>query len=222
MVRYLYMNASLEILPLFPIPMMVLPGEAAALHVFEPRYRELVAHCRAEPDPRGDFVMQYEEENRSPVYATAVVISRVLKEHDDGRVDLLVEGRRRMEVADRLQLQLYHSAKCREVLDEEIDWDDDLATRVYALHRQLLVTVTGDEPPDAFYQQPGGISFKVAACGGMTFTQRLKLLKSTSENERLKLVEAHLERKLPVIREVLPMLRNIAGAFSLAQAVTSQ
>lgn len=208
-----------EILPLFPLPMMVLPGEVAGLHIFEPRYREMMTHCQLSPNPEGDFVLQYQEEERSAAFATAVRIVKVIHEHEDGRLDILVEGIRRVEVMDVSQYHLYKSAKFHEVMDESEDWDNELANTVYALHRQLLVTVTGDEPPDSFYQQEGGISFKVAACSGMNFRSRVKLLKSTDENERLKRVLDHLNVTLPLIRAVLPQMHSIAGTFTLTQGL---
>lgn len=197
--------------------MIVLPGEVAALNIFEPRYVEMVAHCLADPNPEGDFVLQYQEDERYAAYATAVSITKVLKRHEDGRMEMLIKGVRRVEVVDRLLLHLYHSAKFLAVTDEEEDWDNDLANRVYAMHRQLLVTVTGDEPPDAFYQQEGGIALKVGACSGMDLRTRLKLLKSRSENERLRLVEGHLQGVMPLIQDVLPRLQSIAGSFALSQ-----
>jgi Lon protease-like protein len=209
-------NSSIEILPLFSLPMMVLPGEVGALHIFEARYQELVAHCRVDPNPEGDFVLQYQMEERSSAYATAVAITKIIQEHDDGRVEILVRGIRRVEVIDRLQLHLYHSVKFITMQDETEDWDNELANRVYALHRQLLVTVTGDEPPDSFYQQEGGIAFKIASCSGLDFRSRLKLLKLRTENERLLLVEAHLKGYYPLIQDVLPRLQSIAGSFALS------
>jgi len=198
--------------------MMVLPGEVSALHIFEPRYREMISHCRAEPNPTGDFIIQYEEDERSAAYATAVRITKIISENDDGLIDLLVTGRRRVEVVDRVQKHLYHSAKIEALEDEDEDWDDDLATRVYALHRQLLVTVTGDEPPDSFYATEGGIAFKVAACAGVDNRTRLQLLKSTSESERLHMIEEHLETLLLQTRDILPRLQSIASNFALTQA----
>lgn len=208
-----------ELLPLFPLPMMVLPGEVAALHIFEPRYKEMVAHCRAEPNLQGDFVLQYEEDERSAAYATAVRITKILNEHDNGMIDLLVTGRRRVEVLDRVQKNLYHSAVIRPWEDEEEDWEDDLATRLYSLHRQLLVVVTGDEPPDSFYAQEGGIAYKVAACAGVDNRMRLHLLKAQSETERLNLMIDHLEELLPQTRDLLPRLQTIAANYALTQAV---
>lgn len=208
---------STEILPLFSLPMMVLPGELAALHIFEPRYLEMLGHCLQEPNLEGDFILQYAEDERSAAFASAVRILKVVQEHGDGRRDILVEGFRRVEVVDKLQYQMYHSAKFHEIKDETEDWDNEIANEVYALHRQLLVTVTGDEPADSFYQQAGGISFKVAACSGMNFRSRVKLLKSRDETERLKLVLAHLKATLPLIQSVLPQMQNIAGTFSLMQ-----
>lgn len=212
-------DAATEILPLFPLPMIVLPGEVAALHIFEPRYREMITHCQLDPNLRGDFVLQYEEKERSAAFATAVRVVKVIHEHEDGRLDLLIEGVRRVEVMDRVQYHLYKSAKFLEVTDDCGDWDDDLANQVYAMHRQLLVTVTGDEPADSFYQQAGGISFKVAACSGMNFRSRVKLLKSRDENERLQLVLNHLKCTLPLIQAVLPQMHSIAGTFALTQGL---
>jgi len=212
------MENSSELLPLFSIPMMVLPGEVSALHIFEPRYREMIAHCRAEPNPSGDFVLQYEEDERSAAYATAVRITKIISESEDGLVDLLITGIRRVEVLDRVQKHLYPSAKIKPWEDEEEDWDEELATRVYSLHRQLLVTVTGDEPPDSFYATEGGISFKVAACAGVENRIRLRLLKSRSETERLTLLETYLKELLVQTRDLLPRLQNIAATYALTQA----
>lgn|GEM_PF-1248046 len=217
-VRNISMNQpATEILPLFSLPMMVLPTEVAALHIFEPRYLEMLGHCLQEPNLEGDFILQYEEEERSAAFASAVRIKKVLQEHGDGRRDVLVEGIRRVEVIDKVQFHAYHSAKFHEIIDETEDWDNELANEVYAMHRQLLVTVTGDEPPDSFYQQAGGIAFKVAACSGMNFRSRVKLLKSRDETERLQMVLHHLKSTLPLIQTVLPQMHNIAGAFALFQ-----
>lgn len=207
----------MEILPLFPLPMMVLPGEVAALHIFEPRYREMVTFCRQTPQCSGDFIIQYQEEERSLTIGTAVKITEVLCEHPDGRLDILVEGVRRVEVLDKIQFHLYHSAKFKTVCDESEDWDNELANQVYALHRQLLVTVTGDEPPDSFYQQAGGIAYKVGACSGMNFRSRAKLLKLRDETQRLQLVLHHLQATVPLIQAVLPQMHSIAGTFALTQ-----
>lgn len=215
----MFMDNTPDILPLFALPMMVLPGEVSALHIFEPRYREMIAHCSAEPNPNGDFVIQYVENDRAAVTATAVQITKILKVHDEGMIDLMVTGRRRVEVLDRLQKHLYFSVRTHPWEDIEEDWDEDLATRVYSLHRQLLVTVTGDEPPDSFYATEGGISFKVAACAGVDQHTRMQLLKSKSESERLILIEQHLASLLPRARDLLPRLQSIAANFALAQSV---
>jgi Lon protease-like protein len=199
--------------------MMVLPGEPAALHIFEPRYKEMISHCRAEPNPQGDFVLQYEEHEQSSAYATAVRITKIVHEHETGMIDILVKGQRRVEIVDRVQQHLYHSAVTKPWEDEEPDWDDVLATRVYGLHRQLLVVVTGDEPPDSFYAEEGGISFKVAACAGVENRIRLRLLKARSETERLSLMAEYLEDLLPKTRDLLPRLQTIAANYALTQAV---
>jgi len=206
-----------ELLPLFPLPMMPLPGEVSALHIFEPRYREMLEHCRAQPREDGDFVIQYEEGERSAVTACAVSVTRVLREYGDGQLDILVEGRRRVEVLGKSQFHTYTSARVSGWNDVEEDWNENLATRVYALHRQLLVTVTGDEPSDSFYENRNGISFIAAASGGMDFRSRLDLLRSRSENERLAKVLVHLEEMIPLMQKAMPAMQGIAGSYALWQ-----
>ncbi len=205
------------VLPLFPLPMVVLPGEAIGLHIFEPRYQDLLADIRRAPNPAGDFVIPYAAEGGHATLGTAVCLRRVMNEEDDGRADILVEGRGRVLVGDRYSLHRYESGRVSDYGDLSSDWDDALANRVYALHRQLLVTVTGDEPPDALYHQREALSWVVAACCGLDASDKIGLLLLRDENERLRRVLAALENLQPLLAAAMPKIHGILASYAMAR-----
>jgi Lon protease-like protein len=205
------------VLPLFPLPMIVLPGETIGLHIFEPRYQDLLADIRRTPNPAGDFVIPYETEGDRSTLGTAVRLRRVLREEDDGRADILVEGCRRVLVGERFELHRYESGRVIDFADLSSDWDEALANRVYSLHRQLLVTVTGDEPPDALYHQREALSWVVAACCGLDASDKIDLLLLRDENERLRRVLAALERLHPQLAAAMPKIHGILASYAMTR-----
>jgi len=205
------------VLPLFPLPMVVLPGEIIGLHIFEPRYQDLLEDIRQRPNPAGDFVIPYESDGGRSDLGCTVCLRRVLREEEDGRLDILVEGRLRVHVGERFSLHRYDSARVQAFPDLSSDWDDALANRVYSLHRQILLTVTGDEPPDSLYQQREGLSWVVAACCGMEPGAKLDLLGLRDENERLRRVLAELERLHPQLAAAMPKIHGILGAYAMVR-----
>lgn len=211
------MDASATTLPLFPLPLVVFPGETIALHLFEPRYREMLAHCLLHPRPAGDFVIAHWDGSDIDPVGTAVAVTKILDQQPDGTANILVEGRRRVRVDDRLLLHSYESARIHDFRDQTEDWDDDLATHVYGLHRQLLVLATGDEPPDSFYNRREGLAFAVGACSGLDAETQRRFLSMTDENERLRLLEAHLQALLPRMREMVPIWKSVVASFAMAR-----
>lgn len=196
--------------------MLVLPGEVAALHIFEPRYRDMLETCLSNPNPTGDFVIGHQDGEGGAERGCAVVIRKVVRENDDGTRDILVEGKRPVRLVARFQFHPYDSVRAEDILSSGEDWDEELATRVYALHRQLIVACTGDEPPDAFYQRREHLSFAVAACSGFTVEEKQRLLSFSSENERLAYVRGHLETVLPFLQRAVPMWKEIVSSHTLA------
>jgi hypothetical protein len=141
----------------------------------------------------------------------------VLREEDDVRADILVEGCRRVLVGERFELHRYESGRVIDFADLSSDWDEALANRVYSLHRQLLVTVTGDEPPDALYHQREALSWVVAACCGLDASDKIDLLLLRDENERLRRVLAALERLHPQLAAAMPKIHGILASYAMTR-----
>jgi len=85
------------LLPLFPLEVVLFPGVPLPLHIFEPRYKEMIGECRTNQTPFG--VIRALEQGIAEVGCTAEIVS-VTKEYADGRLDLVAEGRKRFEVLD--------------------------------------------------------------------------------------------------------------------------
>ena len=77
--------------------MVLLPGTPLPLHIFEPRYKEMIRECLAEETPFG--VVRALDEGIADMGCTAEIVT-VTKEYPDGRMDLIAEGRKRFEVSN--------------------------------------------------------------------------------------------------------------------------
>src|SRR6185312_12382338 len=84
-----------ELLPLFPLPLVLFPGARLPIHVFEDRYKEMIGEVLREGREFG--VVQAGEKGIVNTGCTAAV-DRVLKQYPDGRMDVLTVGRRRFEI----------------------------------------------------------------------------------------------------------------------------
>ena len=80
-----------SLLPLFPLDVVLLPGAPFPLHIFEPRYKEMIADCLAESQPFG--VVRVKDDGIANLGCTAEITS-IVKKYEDGRLDILTEGRR--------------------------------------------------------------------------------------------------------------------------------
>jgi Lon protease-like protein len=83
------MNAKQLTLPMFPLSMILLPGETTKLHIFEDRYRQLVNECL---ENNASFGIPYMEKGKMLEYGSEVKIKRILKNYDSGAMDILVES----------------------------------------------------------------------------------------------------------------------------------
>src|SRR5579885_3588640 len=83
------------LLPLFPLDLVLLPGVPLPLHIFEPRYKEMIKECLEKKSQFG--IIRAKEEAFVSIGCTAEIIN-VLKTYPDGRMNILVEGQKRFEV----------------------------------------------------------------------------------------------------------------------------
>jgi Lon protease-like protein len=183
------------LLPLFPLDVVLLPGIALPLHIFEPRYKEMIGECRANNAPFG--VVRALEDGVAEVGCTAEIIS-VTKEYPDGRLDLVAEGRNRFEVLELNRQRSFLQAEVLLVGDEPGTPSPEDAARAIQFHLEILSLAGALQDLSAADQSV--LSFCLAGSLPLDLDFKQKLLGMRSEGERIQAVAAYLESILPNLR----------------------
>jgi ATP-dependent Lon protease len=107
------MTAAL--IPLFPLSIVLFPGQAVPLHIFEQRYREMTRHCIQTQSPFG--IVLAHQENIAEIGCTALIV-KTLKEYEDGQSDILTAGQSAFRLLGTHDEKSYMEADV-EFLDED-------------------------------------------------------------------------------------------------------
>ncbi len=194
-----------DALPLFPLGLVLFPGEAVPLHIFEDRYRDLVRHCLETDDPFGIVLADGDEMAH---VGCAARVERVLRHHEDGRMDIVAVGEERFEIEEVTQDRSYLTARVNSYEPIEplaIGGDRE---RVITLHMKLL-ELAGETIRPAIYEGPKRISFVVAQNAGLDNARKQDLLELRTERERLDYLADYLEALIPEIRQARERRRRV-------------
>jgi Lon protease-like protein len=173
---------------LFPLGVVLLPTERVPLHIFEPRYRELVEEC-LEND--GEFGLVYADDDGIREVGTRARVTDVLERFDDGRLNIVVEGGERFRVEEVTRGRSFMTAEVVGVDDEASEIEGELAVRAIGSFR-ALAALAGAEAPDPDESSPQ-LSFELAAQVELPTDSKQQLLESRVEAERLELVAELLD-----------------------------
>lgn len=190
---------QLDRLPLFPLQLVLFPEQSLPLHIFEPRYRDLLAYCLETDQPFG--VLLKAEGHMAKVGCTAR-IERIVQRYDDGRSDILTHGETRFVVEEVLQETSYLTAHARPLRDAILTAPPNLRQRAIALHLKLSEYLGEKQRPTA-YEENRFLSFYLAQRCGLTIEQQQEILESTSEESRLEAIVAHLGQLLPQLQRAV-------------------
>ena len=94
------MSDDVQVFPLFPLPLVVFPGDIVPLHIFETKYKAMMADCLV-GEPGADslpFVICLYHEDALQETGTTVQVVQVVNTFEDGRMDILVQGLERVRV----------------------------------------------------------------------------------------------------------------------------
>ena len=133
---------------LFPLGIVLLPTEQVPLHIFEPRYHELIGQCLEEEASSGYVCRRGWAARRR--YAS--LVTEVLERFDDGRLNIVVEGRERFRLIEVNEGESFHTGEMEPVVDEPDPADEEAQEQALVLFRQL-VDLTGSEVEEP---EPGG------------------------------------------------------------------
>jgi len=196
----------LALLPLFPLDVVLLPGTPLPLHIFEPRYKEMIGECRANRAPFG--VIRALEQGIAEVGCTAEIVT-VTKEYPDGRLDLVAEGRKRFEVLALNQDRSFLQGEVLLVPDEPAAPAEEHKARAIQVHRDILSLAGAMQDLSAADQS--ALSFYLAGSLPLDLDFKQKLLAMRSESERIQAVAAYLESILPNLRHAARTREKAGG-----------
>jgi len=183
------------LLPLFPLDLVLLPGVPLPLHVFESRYKEMIAECLDEKKPFG--VVRASSEGVADIGCTAEIVE-VTKRYDDGRMDILTRGVERFEVLHVHEDRPFLQAEFTVIDDEPGHAPSEMVREAVRLHTEIVRLAGADaDGPDEGADQ---LSFLLAGSLPLDLDFKQKLLATLSEPKRLQAVISYLEAVLPGLR----------------------
>ena len=202
----------INFVPIFPLEIVVFPGEQLNLHIFEERYKQLIAECIAEKKPFGIPTVL---KNNVAEMGTVVEITEVAAVHPDGKIDIRTEGTRVfriLEVIKNIPDKLYSGA-----IVEYPDNIDAAHLRIMPrvigslreLHKLLKVNKDFKKPDEALR------SYDIAHHAGLSLEEEYELLGLFREDQRLEYLKRHLKKVLPAVlgAELLKERVQLNGHF---------
>jgi len=185
------------LLPLFPLEIVLFPGAPLPLHIFEPRYKEMIAECLEHKRP---FGMVRAKENALASVGCSATVLNVIKKYDDGRLDIAAEGVKRFEIESLNQERSYLQGEVMYFDDEPSQVGNGPRQTLIQLHEQLFSALgqNADIKPDAdpltFYlahELPVDLDFKQA------------LLEMKSEAERVETLTEYYRATIPKVEKAV-------------------
>ena len=183
------------LLPLFPLEVVLLPGIPLPLHIFEPRYKEMIGECLSKNAQFG--VVRAIEEGIAEIGCSAEIIT-VTKEYPDGRLDLITEGRKRFEVLEVNEERSFLRAEILWLPDEAESSAEAERAKAVQLHLEILSMAGAVQDLSAADQNQ--LSFYLAGSLPLDLDFKQKLLAMRSEPQRIQAVTEYLEKLLPRLR----------------------
>ncbi|MBK9487175.1 MAG: LON peptidase substrate-binding domain-containing protein [Chitinophagaceae bacterium] len=186
-------------IPIFPLAIVVYPGEQLNLHIFEPRYRQLINECFATKKPFGIPAVIDDKINEMGTLVQVTAISQV---YEDGIMDIKTEGLqvfRMLETIHELPGKLYSGAIVNYPDNDERGnrmLMNGIVKGIKELHKLLNIEKKFVKPDEELW------SYDVAHHAGMSLQEEYELLELMHESQRQEYLKRHLTKVIPVLAEM--------------------
>ena len=191
-----------KILPLFPLNLVSYPGEDLNLHIFEPRYRQLIRECEEEGKT---FVICPHYNSKNLPIGTEMELAKIEKKYENGKMDIRTKGIGLVKINAFYKTiigKLYPGAEV-----EHLHWDDhsdlklnkDLLILLNELYEVMAIDTVRLKSPELFR------TYHVAHKVGFNFQQEIEFLYLGKEIERQAYMIKHLKHIIPVVKELESM-----------------
>lgn len=193
-------------IPIFPLGIVVYPGEQLNLHIFEPRYKQLISECYKQKKP---FGIPTVIENRLQDMGSLVEIEEVSKVYDNGEMDIRTRGGRVfriLEVIKDIPDKLYSGAIVNYPDNREqgnIEQMRKVMSSIRELHRVLRVEKDFKKEEDKIN------AYDVAHHVGLSLEEEYELLQLMDERQRQEYLKRHLAKTLPMVTGIEQLKEKI-------------
>lgn len=183
-------------IPIFPLGIVVYPGEQLNLHIFEPRYKQLITDCFAEAKPFGIPTVL---DNGMNELGTLLEITEIVEVHADGKMDIRTKGTRIFKILETIKSlpdKLYSGAIVTYPANDErlkTATMANIVADIRQLHKLLKVQKDFKKPDDLL------MSYDVAHHAGLSVKEEYELLGLWREDQRLEYLKRHLAKVLPMV-----------------------
>lgn len=198
-------------IPIFPLNIVVLPGEPVPLHIFEPRYKQLITDCAPLPGDKQfqPFGISYSKKNKLNDIGCAVLVDEILHKYPAGELDIMTYGHMRYRLIETYRDQAYMTGMVEWLLEPEEEIDSEIRDAVLGLYQQFLQAVeVHDMTLDA---RSSHLSYEIAYRVNLEKQPKLQLLETDGENNRLRLLLGYLEEAVPQIEKAKEFRRIVKG-----------
>ncbi|MCP4643459.1 MAG: peptidase [bacterium] len=195
-------------LPMFPLKLVVFPREKIKLHIFEPRYRQLIGECRQDGTT---FGLPAYLEGGVAQFGTEMTLINIFKEYEDGELDILAEGVRAFSLDSFVKVspdKLYPGGEVTFV-ENDPSADPAIAGRLAEVFGRFHSLLKTDYARGSF--DSPNVSFDIAQEVGLTLTQKVRLLSMSCETDRQHYLVEHLERVMPVLEGAEEARKRVRG-----------
>jgi uncharacterized protein len=193
-------------IPIFPLGIVVYPGEQLNLHIFEPRYKQLINECQEQKKP---FGIPTVIENKLQDLGSLVQITEITTVQDNGEMDIKTRGEkvfRILEIIKEVPDKLYSGAIVN-YPDNEEEGNVELMRKVMAgirdLHQLLKVSKEFRKSDEQIK------SYDVAHHIGMSLEEEYELLGLMEERQRQEYLKRHLAKVIPMVASMEQLKEKI-------------
>ncbi len=186
-------------IPIFPLGIVVYPGELVNLHIFEPRYRQLIKDCF---DAKKQFGIPTVLNNKVSEMGTLVQVNEITTTYDDGRMDIKTEGLQTfkiLEIVRELPDKLYSGAIVtypKVSLKGSVGLMKKILQGIREIHKSLEVNKDFKKSDEEL------LSYDIAHHAGMSLQDEYYLLELEEELHRQEFLKRHLSKVIPIMEEM--------------------
>lgn len=193
-------------IPIFPLEIVVYPGERLNLHIFEPRYRQLISECHQSGKP---FGIPTVIENKLQEFGSLVQIVEISKVYDNGEMDIKTIGLRIFRILELIRDvpdKLYSGAIVN-YPENYAAGSPELLTKVMTALKELHRLLNVNKEFGAEESQLK--SYDIAHHAGLSLQEEYELLGLQDERQRLEYLKRHLARAIPLLSELEQLKERI-------------